>query len=381
MPKIEEIWKNPLRCNGCNQYMSILIEVTKAGWWNVDIRMPTYHCEKCDKKEYFNWKLCDIYNQSSWVTKYPIEPGWTAIYKQLGFKYDFLDYYCIPWLFRDFSNDWHLTPVFFEKELLLHYNNHPDFKVNLSSYSSWGIDYKWESFLTWWFGINKNDKLFMRLGDLYDLFKDWAYQDELHRFRASNIESDHEVVSDYYFNQIEVNFTDSDNEKKIFSLFNMFNKKIRKRFGFDIFNVDISSLDLWYKPPILDEKNQVFNSYSQLSKFLVETIAVWNIKEFLREQDTIDKSTLKGKGWLKLLEIFVNSILDVDKSLNVLCPLFVLYDLRILSDHLSLTSFESTYYDCKDRLDFKQWWYLEFHKCVITKIIDMFNDLLSFMEK
>jgi hypothetical protein len=65
---------------------------------------------------------------------------------------------------------------------------------------------------------------------LYDFFKDGKYEKELHRFRASNLNSDHEVVSDYYFNQIEAVFTDSDNERKIFDLYNSFNEIFRKKF-------------------------------------------------------------------------------------------------------------------------------------------------------
>jgi hypothetical protein len=126
----------------------------------------------------------------------------------------------------------------------------------------------------------------------------------------------------------------------------------------------------------LDEKHQIFDSYSQLSKLLIEAINVWELKKFILEKKIANDLDLKDKWWLKTFEIITNKVLNINSSLNILCPLYVLYDLRSLSDHLSIESFESTYNGCKSRLEFQEWWFLEFHKCVILKIIKMFDILI-----
>ena len=71
------------------------------------------------------------------------------------------------------------------------------------------------------FGINRYGKLFKWLGDLDRDFKEENMKPHLKRFQASNVPSDHEIVSKFYLSQNPFSpsdaFQSSDNETRLFS--------------------------------------------------------------------------------------------------------------------------------------------------------------------
>ena len=132
------------------------------------------------------------------------------------------------------------------------------------------------------FGINRNGKIFKWLGDLNDDFKDSAMVPHLKRFQASNIDSDHDIYSKFYLSQnpfsMEDAFQDSDNELKIFALKDELDILFKNNFNFSLTKVVINDLFDFYKPPILEEKEQIFNAYISLNKLLIENIQTAFIK-------------------------------------------------------------------------------------------------------
>ncbi|MGY6396173.1 hypothetical protein, partial [Vibrio parahaemolyticus] len=79
----------------------------------------------------------------------------------------------------------------------------------------------------------------------------------------SNVPSDHEVFSKFYLSQNPYSpndaFQNSDNETRLFYLKNQFNSEIRDKFGIDLTKVDVTKLSEYYKPPIMEEREQVFS--------------------------------------------------------------------------------------------------------------------------
>lgn len=273
-------------------------------------------------------------------------------FDRLNFKYDARDYYLIPGLFREF-NEGYLTPVFFDKDILLYYNGHPDYSVSLYSFSSGNIYYKGKPLFNWGFGINRNGKIFKWLGDLSEDFKVKKMEPHLKRFQASNIDSDHDVASKFYLSQnpftIEDAFQESDNEYKVFSLKNKFEESAKKKFGLVLSKLDIEHLSDYYKHPILNEREQIFSSYLSLNKYLIENIEQDTLKNYLLQNGYTEKD-LKGLKSIKLFERFLKVVLGKENIDDLMTPMYVLYDLRQLHGHLSDKSFIRKYNFCKKRL-------------------------------
>jgi len=222
MPKIEASSNGPLHCPNCKDYQFLIFK--KMGFQEkvrgVGYNLPFLECRNCNQTNSVIPKK-EI-DESAKKQLLEIKKGYFHIsikgenskfenYDSFGFKYDGRDYFYLPGLWRSW-NEGFLAPVFFNRDLLLYYNNHPDYRVVLDSFSNVRIERKNGSFPSRGLGINRNGNIFCWLGDLHKFFSEPENNNELHRFLASNIDSDHDVVSDYYFNQIEANWTESDNE-------------------------------------------------------------------------------------------------------------------------------------------------------------------------
>ncbi len=299
-------------------------------------------------------------------------------YEHLEFIYDSVDYYLIPGLRRT-EDDGYLTPVFFDKDVLLYYNNHPDYSVKLFSFSSGNIFYQDSPMFSRGFGINRNGKLFKWLGDLDEDFAEDEMQAHLRRFQASNIDSDHDIYSKFYLSQvpnsIEDAFQCSDNEYQLFNLKRKFEDALKSNYGFVLSKLDINNLSEYYSHPILEHRPQIFASYSSLNKCLVENMQQSELKQALRNADT-SKEELKGLRSLKLLEQFFKTVLERENSKELIAPLYVLNDLRQLADHLSISGFEERYSSCKDRLSVKPTASdFEVYYALVRNLVEMYGKL------
>ncbi len=282
MPKVEGSHDGPLECPSCKEYMVLVFK--KIGYTGtnkgIGCNLPFLKCGKCNQiipiipeeemKEVAKKQLAEI---PEGYFKIPLrgEDKKFEKYESLEFKYDGRDYYYIPGLWRPW-NEGFLTPVFFDTGLLLHYNNHPDYRVALNSFSNVTIYKKGEPLLPGGMGINQNGNLFAWLGDLFEVFSDGKCKGDLYRFLGSNVDSDHDVGSDYYANQIEANWTTPDNEVQIFSLKDKFEKFVLEKYKFKIYKLKIANLSEVYKSPVMDEKEQIVSSYVKLNNFLDENI-------------------------------------------------------------------------------------------------------------
>ena len=381
MPKISEFGSsNHLKCPNCGEYRYLVIKGVRfeAPVARIlGLKIPFFECELCGESEPIQSRE-DILNITNQILENEMndheirelssrfENKKFEAFDDLDFTYDSLDYYAIPGLSRPWD-DGYLTPVFFNKDLLLYYNNHDDYKVVLYSFSTVDIfTQDGEELIPHGFGINRNGILFAWLGDLHKALSQEKHKAHLYRFRASNVESDHDVVSDFYFQQIEAEFTESDNEYQIFALKQEFEEKIFRLFKFRLSELNFDDLSIEYKHPILNEKNQIFNAYVQLNKVLIESIQTKRLKDALIKTG-VAADDIKNLGGLKLLEAFLKQVLAIEDASELVCPLFVLYDLRILGSHLKNSTFNENYNSCKKRLN-----------CDSTiKHIDFFNVTIS----
>jgi len=394
--------EHPLKCPNCSEYMYIEFHGTRfeEGNKGFGVKLPVTKCRACgyrkclvSKEQCLKFqddimpsikegKFHDV-SLKYFFSKLDAEKR-IPEYEHLGFTYDLCDYHLIPGLWREWD-DYYLTPVFFDKDVLLYYNNHPDYSVQLDSFSSGNIYLKGESLFAWGFGINRSGKIFKWLGDLNDDFKSEKMKPHLKRFQASNIPSDHDIVSKFYFSQTPFSLTDafqeSDNENKLFELKNLFDEKMKSSFGVCISKLNIEDISDFYKHPILEERNQIFEAYLSLNKFLIENLQEAELRKFLL-QAGIPPSELKkeGKkiGSLKLLGLAIIQLLKIQNSDEIIAPLFVLNDLRQLHGHLSKGSFTPKYLSCKNRLganegtgDF------DFYEIVITALIQFYSQILT----
>lgn len=385
--------KHPLKCPSCGQfrYIDFVGGRFEEGDKGFGVKLPFFQCY-CGKYECaVPEKRCMEFKDSIMPTikdgeffDMPLKFLFSNLdeekkfkrFDHLNFKYDARDYYLIPGLYREFDEGY-LTPVFFNKDILLYYNGHPDYSVRLYSFSSGNIYYKGTPLFNWGFGINRNGKIFKWLGDLNEDFKSKKMEPHLKRFQASNIESDHDIVSKFYLSQnpftIEDAFQESDNENKIFRLKNKFEESVKVKFGIVFSKLDIEHLSDYYKHPILNEREQIFASYLSLNKYLIENLEQDSLKNYLLQNGYTEKD-LKGLKSIKLFERFVKVVFKRDNVDELIMPLYVLYDLRLLHGHLSDKSFNTKYNFCKKRLNIHHKTRdFTFFQNVITSLIEFYK--------
>ncbi len=296
---------------------------------------------------------------------------------KFSLKYDSRDYLFIPGLRRHWNNG-ALTPVFFDLNILNFYLNDSDYTVRQLSFSRVSIYKKDEALLSNGFGINRRRKLFTWLKDFHEAFSDGINSADFLRFLSVNIESDHDIASDFYRGQIEIEFTKSDNERRVFEEKNLFDELVKNEHGIELCLLDIEDMQENFQSPVKNNKSQIFASYLSLNKLLVENINKSNLKHILIKTG-IAEEKIDNLGSLKLLEKFLFSILDISDASTIISPLFVLYDLRKLEGHLHReTTFKKEYDDCKKRLnqqlDISD---IEFYKVIINSLIQMYSDLID----
>jgi hypothetical protein len=285
--------RHPLKCPKCGEFRYIEYEgvrfeddKVKRGF---GVKIPFFFCRSCGGRESilpeeqflkFKADILPAINEGEFIDmslKYifsKLDPDRKfRHFDHLEFQYDPRDHYIIPGLYREWD-DGYLTPVFFNRDLLLYYNGHPDYSVKLTSFSSGNIYFKGEAMFEHGFGINRNGKIFKWLGDLDKDFKDESMKSHLKRFQASNVPSDHDIASKFYLSESPFSpsdvFQSSDNETKLFSLKNDFNLEMQNKFGVEFTKVDIEQLAEYYKSPVMEDRDQIFSSYLSLNKYFVQ---------------------------------------------------------------------------------------------------------------
>ena len=301
--------------------------------------IPLLHCDNC-AKYYFPEKTKGVILAVSDQAK---EQGTLEVrlsprqdfkrrfnYGQVEFLYDHRDYENIPGLQRHWD-DGFLTPVFFNLAVLNKYSQHPDYRLDLFSKTYGSIHKKDEFDIS--FGINRNRKVIMWLGDI-----DKLPLNEQHYLRSENVESDHDLYSEFYESQIEVQFSNPSPEN---ALFHIRSKVIqacqRERGGYLYsFEGEISKVIENLDRPVFWQEKHISTVIEALNRVMVESLDPHFLKNELK--DVLNKDEIKGLRSLKLFEKWLEKIIHIPDFSNVSLPLYVLYDFRVLSSHLTSDS-------------------------------------------
>lgn len=398
MPKIQdqrsEVNKNPLYCHWCGKYKFVECKeyTIEKGWNTIWIKNFNYRCRSCWSTEASilkNFVNHPSFNNDrfvlwdDWYLRLS-DPDRVASYSSLGLKYDWLDYYGIPWFAR-MQDDWSLTPVFFKKDLLNFFNHHPEYKVKMYWWSVASIfkkSEKWrEELADRGIGVNRNGRLFVFLWDLADYLRHWSITDEeLSIWKATNVDSDHDVISDLYFQQIEVCFTKPDNERGIFDHIIEINSLSNQIYWFELFEFDYDKVDESYKYSIFNEKDQIARSVNLLCQFIVESINKEWIKNYL---ESVWKN-INSQKWQELWsnKLFSQFILTITKD-NLTNWLFILYDFEIVLWHKKSPRWhEEMIKSCFARLSIVESSdYLYLFKKIVEEIITNFETLKLILVK
>jgi len=240
-------------------------------------------------------------------------------FTKVPFIYDPDDYYHIPGLARE-DNSGFLTPVFFNKPVLLKFQNHNDYRVRFVS-KTYGSLYKGNDFDIS-FGINKSNKVIMWLGDIATLSENEQYY-----LRSENIESNHDIGSEFYDGQIEIKFTDCTPEDKLINARSNFLEFCHNEFSFEISHLNKETLESIsnFNPPILHTEKEQKDIIDLLNKINIESLDSFNLSKKITELGgNPDKL-----GSLKKIELLFKMKFSHKDISKIISPLFVLYDMRI----------------------------------------------------
>lgn len=245
-------------------------------------------------------------------------------------KYDFLysqvDYEYIPGLIRPWD-DGFLTPVFFNISVLNKYSQHPDYKLDLFSETYGNISFGDEWIVS--FGVNKSNKVILWLGDI-----DTLPDNEKYYLRSENIESDHDIQSEFYDAQIDVQFSDPSKQSRTFHLRKDLNDSVLQSLSFDIYMLkgEVGEVMSNLHRPVFWEDKHVGPVIESFNRIFVESINNKAIKADIKRVNS--SADTKNKGSLKLFQLWLEERLGCENASGLMCPFYVLYDFRIITCHL-----------------------------------------------
>jgi len=253
--------------------------------------------------------------------------------QEYDFIYDHRDYYNIPGLCLDEENpeEGYLTPVFFEKKVLIYFMHDPDYRMNLFSETYGTVSFKGEWNVP--FGINRNGKVVFWLGDL-------AYLDStsLQIMKPHNIESDHKIIdSEFYAAQLGCVWSEPNKELRACYKKEELFKLILKRY-----NINLSHLEDEVKKqiedfakPIIITKKTIEPAINMLHKVIIEGVDLKSFKELYLKISTEPQKGYKDWKSIKLYQALLENVIsEKDDVQEIIAPLYLINDLRQYYDHL-----------------------------------------------
>lgn len=329
--KIQRIY-----CDQCDRHMALsytnFVELIE----NVHITiegLPVLLCVQCrqhylpDKSRFaiiYSFEQATKHNQQV-VKVTRKKPNENFGFTDVPFVYDSDDYYYIPGLTREHDPGF-LTPVFFNIEVLLKFDNSPEYRISFAS-KTYGEIRRGDNYSIP-FGINENQKVIMWLGDIATLPKNEQYY-----LRSENVDSDHMIGSEFYDGQIECIFTELSPEDELIKTRSEFHESAYKKFGHRLTHLDNETLSIIENltPPVVETEKEIRHILDLLNKINIESLDSAVIGKLLKERG-IDPGGLRGlKRMQKLFEHEYPNLNIAD----IVSTLFVLYDLRVGYSHLT----------------------------------------------
>jgi hypothetical protein len=304
--------------------------------------VPTLNCEACKKlrlpiraKLMMQQMARDGKQQGATQGRVNVMGGSAAnvrfsLCSSVTLKYDSLDYFYIPGLERPDDSEF-LTPVFFSIEILPYFQAHPGYVVNFASDTYGTIYTKDGGYIS--FGLTRAKHLIMWLGDL-----DALSQRDLQMLAAHNINSDHDIGSEFYEGQIEAIFSEISQEQRLIREQGRFAALLVKDFcGLRFLKMEKEAVDLMsnLRRPIYFTDDEFGSAMETMTKLLIERIDAVGLRaDLLPHLSAEEVKATSGFRELRWLQLWLQKRRPIAEPQVVMLPLFVLYDLRVAYKHL-----------------------------------------------
>lgn len=356
--KTKEVRPQTIHCNNCKDWLRLEYKSINEIIDEVCIvlsDMPILVCPNCKEeykpdcvKTFIQILVKGVKKQNKRLFEVDMKERRQLRYdicEEFKFKYDANDWKCIPGLSGQLSKEGFFTPVFFDKKVLDKYLNFDEYGVQDTGNTYGTIFFKDKGDLS--YGINRNGKLFCWLGDI----EENVPEDECHYLRSKNIESDHDVGSEFYAAQIEAKFTELSNESVLLEQRSAFEDACKHKDKFKIFNYEDDEYELLGEiiRPVNWNKKGVIHIINSLTRLCIESIDNKNLKNQIKSIDSsIDLGTKRS---LKLLEIWIKIKFKSLDAQDIMKPFFALYDFRLVLNHkMSKNKIKEIHESCYKRL-------------------------------
>lgn len=336
-----------LYCDKCQDHLDLVFSDFHELVTGVDIEikgLPMLHCESCDRSFFpddSRFAVIHLHEQAYKKSSNKVTVTRNKTNQDFGFGvapfiYDSDDYKYIPGLKRPWDEGF-LTPVFFKREVLLKYDSSPTYRLSFAS-TTYGEIRRGDDF-SMPFGINKNGKVIMWLGDIARL-----PDTEQYYLRSENIESDHSVGSEFYDGQIECIFTDLSKEDGLFKNRSTLLEACFNKFGIKIAHLDSEVFDLSvsFNAPVVDTEKERRHVADTLNKIYLESFDNKALGDVISQLGGDPKNLGSIKRLQKVIELSCPSA-DIPALMS---PFYILYDLRVVYSHIGSKQSE------QEKLDF-----------------------------
>lgn len=324
-----------LYCDECQSHLDLIFSDFHELVTGVDIEikgLPMLYCGSCDKSFFpddSRFAVIHLHEQAFKKSSNKVTVTRNKTNQDFGFGvapfiYDSDDYKYIPGLKRPWDEGF-LTPVFFKREVLLKYESSPTYRLGFAS-TTYGKIRRNDDF-SMPFGINKNGKVVMWLGDIARL-----PDSEQYYLRSENIESDHSIGSEFYYGQIECIFTDLSKEDALFKSRSTFLEVCFNKFGIKIAYLDIEVFDLSvvFNAPVVDTQKERRHVADTLNKIYLESFDNKALGDVISQLGGDPKSLDSIKRLQKTIELSCSGV-DIP---TLMFPFYIHYDLRVFYSHI-----------------------------------------------
>lgn len=223
------------------------------------------------------------------------------------------------------SSDGYLTPVYFNKQVLIRYLYDSRFYCDFASetYGTIGDDNFSISF-----GINKNGSVLMWVGDIMHNIP----QKEQFYLLVENIEPEGDAYSEFYEAQINAQFTEPPLEIKTLNTVEKLNSAFESKYSCFLYKersieerIDEARR---YKRILMNDIDDFKRFITELNEIINESTNNTALRALLNSKGVDFEKGSKGN---KLLEKVYASILG--DTNNLIAPFYQLYDLRLWAAH------------------------------------------------
>ncbi len=325
-----------LYCGNCQGHLDLQFADFYEMVSGVEIgieNLPVLRCTKCEVDylpDKSRFAIIELHKQAFEKKRDRVSVSRNKTDKDYGFGvasfiYDSDDYEYIPGLKRPWNIGF-LTPVFFNREVLIKYDASPVYRLSFAS-ATYGEIRRGENFSIP-FGINKNGKVVMWLGDIAEL-----PDSEQYYLRSENVESDHSIGSEFYDGQIECIFTELSRENALFKSRSRFLENCFNQFDEKIAHLDdeVLELSISFNAPVVDTEKERRHVADTLNKIYVESFDNKALGRLIERLGGDPKSL----GSIKRLQKFIELSFPAIDAASIMSPFYILYDFRVAYSHLS----------------------------------------------